>query len=210
MKKKFLSLMMAAAVVATTSVSAFADEYSWSDKGEQDVQVNITGDVADTRGNTVSGTLSVSIPTATTFSVSDQGKVTAPAIKVQNRGTQAVDVYAYKFVDQTTSSENPEITVVGSEQLKNAESTATLSLRLSGSSGKAYLKSESSSSENGVYIDEKCERKSTDSGVKLISVSGNDSKSITLIGETKSGNPAPEKAVQDNFVLTLKIKKAQP
>lgn len=209
MKKKFLSLMMAAAVVATTSVSAFADDYSWSDKGDQDVQVNITGDVADTNGDTVSGTLSVSIPTATTFSVSNQGKVTAPAIKVQNRGTQAVDVYAYKFADQTPT-ENSEITVVGKGELETAQSTATLSLRLSGSSGKAYLKSDPSG--NGVYKDDNCREVSTEaSGIKLISVSGNKSESITLVGETKSGGVnAPGKAVQDNFVLTLKIKKAQP
>ena len=210
MKKKFLSLMMAAAVVATTSVSAFADDYSWSDKAEQDVKVNITGDVENTEGNTVSGTLSVSIPTATTFTVGRNGTVTTAPITVQNRGTQSVDVYAYKFVDQTPN-ENSEITVVGAEKLKTAQSTAMLSLRLSGSSGKAYLKSEPSSSGNGVFKDDNCEERSTGSGIKLISVSGNNSESITLIGETKSGDgvTAPAKAVQDNFVLTLKIKKAQ-
>lgn len=207
MKKKFLSLMMAAAVVATTSVSAFADDYSWSDKIEQDVNVNITGDVADGSGNTVSGTLSVSIPTATTFTVGATGTVTAPPITVQNRGTQAVDVYAYKFVDQTPA-ENSEITVVGAEKLNDATSTATMSLRLAGSLGKAYLKSEPSG--NGVYTDPNCTHASTgSSGEKLISVSGNKSESITLIGETKSQIGAPNKAVQDNFVLTLKIKKAQ-
>ena len=210
MKKKFLSLMMAAAMVATTSVSAFADNYSWSENEEKDAKVTITGDVTSIGGETVSGTLSVSIPTTTKFTVSKEGKVTAPEIKVQNRGTQAVDVYAYKFVDQTTSSENPEITVVGSEELKNATSTAKLSLRLSGSLGKAYLKSEPSSSGNGVYTDPECGTASTGSGEKLISVSVGGSESITLIGETNSqGSTAPNKAVQDNFVLTLKIKKAE-
>ena len=212
MKKKFLSLMMAAAVVATTSVSAFADNYSWSESEEQDAKVTITGDVTSRDGQTVSGTLSVSIPTATTFTVSEQGKVTAPPIKVQNRGTQAVDVYAYKFVDQTPD-EGSEITVVGAKKLKETSSatTAMLSLRLSGSLGKAYLKSEASEpSKNGVYKDVDCEDPSTDSGIKLISVSGDNSESITLVGETKSGgSTAPDKAVQDNFVLTLKIKKAE-
>ncbi len=208
MKKKFLSLMMAAAVVATTSVSAFADDYSWSENAEQDANVTITGDVTSSSGETVSGTLAVSIPTTTTFTVSQQGQVTAPAITVQNRGTQAIDVYAYKFVDQTPN-ENSEITVVGAEKLKGdtSTSTATISLRLAGSLGKAYLKSESSG--NGVYTDANCQNRSTGSGEKLISVSGNKSESITLVGETKSGVGAPDKAVQDNFVLTLKIKKAQ-
>ena len=206
MKKKFLSLMMAAAVVATTSVSAFADDYSWSENAEQDANVTITGDVTSSSGETVSGTLAVSIPTTTTFTVSQQGQVTAPAITVQNRGTQAVDVYAYKFVDQTPD-ENSEITVVGAESLKSATSTATISLRLAGSLGNAYLKSDSAG--NGVYTDANCGNGSTGSGVKLTSVSGNKSESITLVGETKSGGSAPTKAVQDNFVLTLKIKKAQ-
>lgn len=210
MKKKFLSLMMAAAMVATTSVSAFADNYSWSENEEKDAKVTITGDVTSIGGETVSGTLSVSIPTATKFTVSEEGKVTAPEIKVQNRGTQAVDVYAYKFVDQTPNK-GSEITVVGAQELKTAQHTDMLSLRLSGSLGKAYLKSESSeSSGNGVYTDPDCGTASTGSGEKLISVSVGDSESITLIGETNSqGSTAPDKAVQDNFVLTLKIKKAE-
>lgn len=212
MKKKFLSLMMAAAMVATTSVSAFAKDYKWAEEKEQNADVTITGNVADRDGHFVPGTLSVSIPTATTFTVSEKGEVRAPEIKVQNRGTQSVDVYAYKFVDQTPNK-GSEITVVGAQELKDDESptTATLSLRLSGSLGKAYLKSEESGSpKNGVYKDVDCTEVSTGSGVKLISVSGNDSDSITLVGETKSeGRTVPDKAVQDNFVLTLKIKKAE-
>lgn len=207
MKKKFLSLMMAAAVVATTSVSAFADDYSWSDKGDQDVKVNITGDVADETGETVSGTLSVSIPTATTFTVREDGTVTAPAITVKNRGTQSVDVYAYKFADNTPDVD-AGITVVGRNQLTDASNYATLSLRLNGSAGDAYLKSESGESKNGVYKDENCLKPSSDSGVKLVSVEGNKTGSINLEGTTQNGVESPDTAIQDKFVLTLKIKKA--
>ena len=137
MKKKFLSLMMAAAMVATTSVSAFAKDYKWAEEKEQNADVTITGNVADRNGHFVPGTLSVSIPTATTFTVSEGGEVRAPEIKVQNRGTESVDVYAYKFVDQTPK-EGSEITVVGAQKLKEAQSptAATLTLRLSGSLGK--------------------------------------------------------------------------
>ena len=206
MKKKFLSLMMAAAVVATTSVSAFADDYSWSDKGEQDVQVNITGDVADTRGNTVSGTLSVSIPTATTFTVGQSGKVTTSPITVQNRGTQAVDVYAYKFSDNTPTA-GSGITVVGKDGLASAENYSTLTLRLNGTAGDAYLKSEENKSKNGVYKDLNCQT-SEETGVKLVSVAGNKTGTITLEGTTNDSVAAPTTAIQDKFVLTLKIKKA--
>lgn len=204
MKKKFLSLMMAAAVVATTSVSAFADDYSWSDKGDQDVQVNITGDVADTGGNTVSGTLSVSIPTATTFTVGKSGTVTTSPITVQNRGTQAVDVYAYKFSDNNPTT---GIKVVGKDELASAENYSTLTLRLNGTAGDAYLKSEENKSKNGVYTDLNCQT-SEETGVKLVSVGVNKTDTITLEGTTRQGAGAPATAIQDKFVLTLKIKKA--
>ena len=196
---------MAAAVVATTSVSAFADDYSWSDKAEQDVQVNITGDVANQSGETVSGTLSVSIPTATTFTVGATGTVTAPPITVQNRGTQAVDVYAYKFSDNTPTA-GSGITVVGKGGLASAADYSTVSLRLNGSAGDAYLKSEQG--KNGVYTDENCETAASTTGVKLVSVGGNKTDTITLEGTTQQGVQAPANATQDKFVLTLKIKKA--
>ena len=206
MKKKFLSLMMAAAVVATTSVSAFADEYSWSDKIDQDVNVNITGDVANGNGDTVSGTLSVSIPTATTFTVGATGTVTAPPITVQNRGTQAVDVYAYKFADNTLTG---GITVVGEDGLADASDYSTVSLRLNGTSGNAYLKSVTAKKGiYGVYKDLNCAEEATETGVKLVSVDGNKTGTINLIGTTNEGSTSPAKPVQDKFVLTLKIKKA--
>ena len=206
MKKNFLSLMMAAAVVATTSVSAFADESSWPDKRDQDVEVNITGDVTSSTGQTVSGTLSVSVPTATTFTVGQTGTVTTSPITVQNRGTQAVDVYAYKFSDNNPTT---GITVVGKKELANAVKYSTLSLRLNGTAGDAYLKSEQG--KNGVYTDENCETAASTTGVKLVSVGGNKTDTITLEGTTKTDlgdSGAPDEAIQDKFVLTLKFKKA--
>ena len=74
MKKKFLSLMMAAAMVATTSVSAFAKDYKWTEDTEQNADVTITGNVADDGGHFVPGTLSVSIPTTTTYTTIDGNK----------------------------------------------------------------------------------------------------------------------------------------
>lgn len=209
MKKKFLSLMMAAAVVATTSVSAFADDYKWTEGTDQDVNVNITGDVADNSGHTVSGTLSISVPTATTFTVGETGTVTTTAITVQNRGTQAVDVYAYRFADNTPDA-NKGITVVGKNGLTNAPNYATLSLRLNGSAGDAYLKSERSKEGiYGVYTDLNCETAASGTGAKLLSVAGNKTDTITLEGTTKKdGGAAPDAAIQEKFVLTLKFKKA--
>lgn len=205
MKKKFLSLMMAAAVVATTSVSAFAQDYSWSDKTDKDVKVNITGDVTSRSGEVIGGTLSVSVPTTTTFTVAQDGKVTAPGINVKNSGTQAVDVYAYKFADETPDDDS-EITVVGESELQNANSTAKLSLKLDGGNGKVYLKSIANKS--GLFTDPDCGTEASPEGVKLASVEVDRTQTITLTGETKTGAQAPSAPVQDKFVLTLKIKKA--
>ena len=64
MKKKFLSLMMAAAVVATTSVSAFAANVTGSDASEAQTDVTITGNVQDNQGNDAVGTFKVTVPTS--------------------------------------------------------------------------------------------------------------------------------------------------
>lgn len=206
MKKKFLSLMMAAAMVATTSVSAFAKDYKWSEDTEQNADVTITGNVTSNSGAVVSGTLSVSIPTATTFTVGRDGNLTAPQVTVENRGTESVDVYAYKFVDQT-STDGDQITVVDESELSNATSTSKVTLKLDGNRVSAYLKTVPSG--NGVYTDANCTNDAGETGVKLVSVEGNTSESITISGKTKPNVGAPSTPVQDKFVLTLKIKKAQ-
>ena len=207
MKKKFLSLMMAAAMVATTSVSAFAKDYKWAEETEQNADVTITGNVADERGHFVPGTLSVSIPTTTTFTVDQSGNLKAPQITVENRGTEAVDVYAYKFVDQTSKNEE-QITVVDETTLNSADSRAKVTLKLDGNRGSAHLKTVTTG--NGVYTDPNCTTPAEETtGAKIVSVEGNTSESITVSGKTKEGANAPQKAVQDKFVLTLKIKKAQ-
>ena len=73
MKKKFLSLMMAAAVVATTSVSAFAANVTDSDENEAQTDVKITGNVQDASGNDAPGTFKVTVPTTTNFTVTNKG-----------------------------------------------------------------------------------------------------------------------------------------
>lgn len=205
MKKKFLSLMMAAAMVATTSISAFAEDYSWSDKSDKDVDISITGDVTSSHGQVIGGTLSVSVPTTTTFTVAQGGGVTAPQINVENKGTEAIDVYAYKFADQTPE-DNSKITVVGEDQLSSALTTEKLSLKLDGTTGFVYLKSDKTGS--GLFTDANCSVKADAAGVKLTSVESNKSKAITLTGKTGTTATAPENPTQDKFVLTLKIKKA--
>ena len=212
MKKKFLSLMMAAAVVATTSVSAFASEnYSWSENLSKEIDVDITGNVESKTGDITPGSISVSVPTTASFTVNRDKTVQSASIRVENKGTIPVDVYAYKFADQTPDS---NITIVGKSGLDAASYTDTLTLKLSGNRGHAHLKTEPKSEPrgNGVYTNEECTNKPQDQaeGVKLAYVNASAYQDITLSGKTKTEAEAPNSAVQDNFVLTLKIKKAQP
>ena len=210
MKKKFLSLMMAAAMVATTSVSAFAKDYSWSDNLDKEINVDITGNVQDQNGHITPGSLSVSVPTTAGFTVNSNRTVQSASIRVENKGTTPVDVYAYKFVDQTPN-DSSSITIVGKSGLSTGDSisTSTLTLKLSGNRGDVHLKSEETG--NGIYTHENCESsaKAPAEGVRLAYVDASDSQDITLSGETKNDATVPTSPVQDKFVLTLKIKKAQ-
>ena len=71
MKKKLLSLVLAGAMVASTSVSAFAATedatYNIDSTTSQNHKVTITGDIADEHNATLPSTITVTIPTAMAF-----------------------------------------------------------------------------------------------------------------------------------------------
>lgn len=236
MKKKFLSLMMAAAVVATTSVSAFASDeattapeatsttpyeatgkntvnVSSDDKVGKEAEVQIQGDIAKKDGTFAPNTMSITVPTNARFAVDKNGNLTGSNIVVKSEGVDPVSVIAYKFVDRTP---NDKITVVSDEGLKQAESAEggnrkNVTLTLQGNTNTAYLKSETDDTKTGIY------KKATGS-INLQEV--NKSEDF-VIGNVKSGSPltlelrgtagktgAPlETAEQDNFTLILKFKK---
>lgn len=206
MKKKFLSLMMAAAVVATTSVSAFADTVSavggkvnGTDDKEYTTEVQIKGDVEDTDGTVLPGTLNVTVPTAATFRVTNGNKLEGTKINVVNNGEQDIDIFAYKFTDPTESS---GITVLGKDAISTGDRTK-VTLRLVGNLKTAYLSSNAGSS-NGIYSDENVH---TGNGeIKIANVPQGGTRELSLEGEAGSqgqvGTP-----VKDTFTLVLKIKK---
>ena len=84
MKKKFLSLMMAAAVVATTSVSAFAQDrvIEGADTTEQKAEIDITGQVLGDHGEVPAGTFNVSIPTTAAFTVNEKSNLESATKKI--------------------------------------------------------------------------------------------------------------------------------
>lgn len=208
MKKKFLSLMMAAAVVATTSVSAFAAEsenvIDGLESETHESKIEITGDVLSDGGESVPGTLNVTIPTTANFTVNEKGVFSAAKIKVANKGKQNIQVFAYEFKDINGTT---GINVRKKSDLANPANAArnNIALSISGDEGIAYLSSDFTN--KGIYKDpELTQTESAAEGIKLAIVNAGQTGQLTLDGETANGALAnPER---DTFTLKLKIKKA--
>lgn len=228
MKKKFLSLMMAAAVVATTSVSAFAagNDVTMPDKANvitQDNQdgsadVTITGNVVDNNGNMPTTSFKVTVPIAASFTVNKKGEVIGPDLEITNEGSQKIEVYAQSFLKSLGG--DGEINLVKEEQINARSSNLTradVALRLEGQgNNKAYLgpanggtgvygnallqESASEEAEGGVKKEE---------GVKLLTLSAGDknAQSGKILLRGLAGKGDVKKAISNDFKLTLRIKK---
>lgn len=205
MKKKLLSLVLAGAMVASTSVSAFAKTITDSDNTEPTTNVEITGNVTDESGATKPGTFNVTIPTNASFSVNENGTFMGTTIKVENKGDQAVEVIAHSFQDLTANS---GITVKGVDAVGSDNKRNVISLNLQGDQGHAFFSSTAGSS-NGIYLDEKTQNAKTD--IKLTTIQPQNEYDLRLQGTAGTGNTEVgdgNGAVRDNFTLVLKIKKA--
>ena len=205
MKKKFLSLMMAAAMVATTSVSAFADTQkitNLEDEGGQ-AEVIITGDIENSSGITKPNTLNVTVPTAASFTVDKNRNFINTKIKVENHGTQAIDVFAYEFADPTVDS---GVIVKKKDEVLSDNKTSVIALRLEGNGKTAYFASEKG---KGIYQDENHSTRAEEGGVKVASIAKDHSYELRLEGEVSSNAEVSETPERDNFILKLKIKKAE-
>lgn len=209
MKKKFLSLMMAAAVVATTSVSAFADDnvLTGEDTSTPTTNVEIKGSVANGKGELPAGNFNVTVPTRASFSVAKNGVINAGEIKIKNAGEQKIEVYAYAFKD-TTADKNINIVTANQLQQDPQSKNSTMLLFLTGDSGKkAYL-----SSTGKIYTNENHEEEADEEdGVKLLTLLGgttSNPKEGSILMNGHGGNVPEENPMSDEFTLTLKIKKS--
>lgn len=208
MKKKLLSLVLAGAMVATTSVSAFAaPNVTAQDNTEPTTNIQITGNVLNNSGDEPIGTFKVTVPTATSFTVNEQGVFIAPqAITIQNAGDQSIDVFADSFVDTNPSG---GITAVKESELKSKDRT-NVYLQVGGNMGSAFLRSAKGANNKGLYSNS-----STDdqTGEFLLStIASGQESNLTLTGAAGGDNTDLPQEVKDNgikdtFTLTLKIKK---
>ena len=203
MKKKFLSLMMAAAVVATTSVSAFAEEVRTNGGS---VNVTITGSVNGEHDTPAEGTISVTIPTALAFTVYNNGEVRGTNLDIKNNGTEDVEIYAYQFIDGNGDS---GINVV--KEITNRDDTKRNSvvLNLTGNEGAVGFVSTG----NKIYDAKNTSQEvqpNTD-GFKISSLSklgGQNTDTIKLTG-TAGKSATGSTAVTEQFTVKVKGKKVK-
>lgn len=216
MKKKLLSLVLAGAMVASTSVSAFAagtdNVIKDSDTSAPTTNVEITGEVLSHSGQRPEGKFNVTVPTAAMFTVTQEGNLQGTIIKVINNGTQSIDVYADKFLDTQVGD---GIKVISENGLSGVDRT-NVSLKLKGNVNTLFLKSESESEREdkhtGLYknADLGASNKATeDADLKIANIKSKDEDDLSLTGSAGKSNTEVTNAVSNSFTLTLKIKKSK-
>lgn len=217
MKKKLLSLVLAGAMVASTSVSAFADDsktYEITDSGV-DHKVTITGDVQNTTGAVAPGTISVTVPTTMAFTIDKNGEINGGEIEVVNKGNETVEVVAKEFTDTTATS--GIVAVKESELSDKLDETVTegkryITLNLTGTDAAVGLISGKTSGNTGFVNLTDGQEISSSANTSLGKAWKENNLKLTLSGKAKKTGKnyqAPTEAFRDTFNLVLKIQKAR-
>lgn len=219
MKKKFLSLMMAAAVVATTSVSAFADAtkvVEGADNKPHQTEITIKGNVNDEANTPPVGTISVTVPTAANFNVDNTGKFTGAEMPIINNSEFDVKVSVDRFID---ANKEHGIELKGEDRVleENGTNVPRNEVFLSIQGDKTiYLSSrgEDKGTNTGLYKDPNLTsgqeiRTDEDDEKRLMTIGASEKKVILLRGGAgKKENSGITRAISDTFKLILKIEKS--
>lgn len=213
MKKKLLSLVLAGAMVASTSVSAFADTKDITvDSNGATHPVEIEGNIANKQNATLPGTITVTVPTRVSFTVNNAGEIEGGVINIKNKSKENVEVIAKQFKDS-----KPEAGIIVKKEFSSEQNTPDkrfISLTLEGQSSVGLI----SGTATGLFelndnkSDIAAENVDTKASLGVISPEGDLSLNLrgtAKIDDTEGVYKAPEKAVSNNFTLTLKIQKAK-
>lgn len=238
MKKKLLSLVLAGAMVATTSVSAFAEgvqgvqppqasstgeisQTPFTATGKQEVnvtdtagnaEINIEGKIANNQNQLPPSTISVTVPTIAKFTVDNKGKLIGSNINITSQGDTEVKVIAQKFTDVSGAD---DINAVDKNTL-DQENKKTPGVGTSIDRKKVYLKltgkggAVSLQSNNGSGICGLTTSDAVDEEEKRVlgTVSNGRDLQLTLEGSAVTTGEALTAPVSDSFTLVLKLKKA--
>lgn len=217
MKKKLLSLVLAGAMVASTSVSAFANTgdtvsnkvyeakegtaYEFTD--EKDTDITIEGNIANSANKVNPSTISVTVPTAAKFTVNSEGKLIGSNIYITSQSQTPVQVIAYDFIDPNSTNKINAVSLSDLE-LENGKSSggdrSKVYLTLTGKDGAVSLQS----------VNKVCglNNDTNTQDTVLGKVENGQSLKLSLEGQGVTSGSALTNAVSDNFTLVLKLKKA--
>ena len=70
----------------------------------------------DSKGNLPVGVFKVTVPTEANFTVTKDGVVLGSELQVENSGSQKIEVYAYKFIDESGSE---KINIIDEQKITN-------------------------------------------------------------------------------------------
>lgn len=212
MKKKLLSLVLAGAMVASTSVSAFADDTAPTKQvemgvgeTEKDVNISITGDVLDQQGHAKPGNISVTVPTTATFTVMKDGEVTSANMTITNNSKEKIIVLAKGFED---ADGQQNINLVKEEEFNGGKESVPRGkvwLKLTG--GKQNL---SFTSENygKMYNNEYSKVVNEDENYEIDKIDENGSLNLKFQGQGGMNGDAAN-PIRNEFRLILKVKRAR-
>ena len=215
MKKKFLSLMMAAAVVATTSVSAFASTQNITGPtqnitgpvdAEKEAQVTVEGKVADDGGNLPAGVYNVTIPSKVAFSVAGDGTFTGVELPIVNNGDDAINIKVADFVDTDGDGTGIKLNLednLSDKTVKATKKRNEINLTLQGNVKKVFLG-------NG-QVKDKLGSDSNDLKNQVIAeIASKETRALQLSGDAGTDRlGAGVSAITNEFTLTFKISKKQ-
>ena len=137
MKKKFLGLAMAAAMVIPATTAYAAPGYGtvqWNDNEEKNHTVTVTGTVTNNQGQAPNGKLQVELPTAMAFIVDKDNKIEAASYNVKNNSQLKVSLAVDSFSE---SDETSGIKVV--KDLSGDAKRSEVKLLLTGNTGKSVV-----------------------------------------------------------------------
>lgn len=198
MKKKLLSLLMAGAVVAGSTVPAFAattQTIDGLDSATLNADVKVTGSVSDSKGTAPAGRLQVEVPTALSFTVDNQGRLTAASFTVTNKSQSGINLSVGSFQESKRGAD-AGITLHNDITSFNSLDRSNVVLVLRHGSTDVILQHDMPET-------------------KLATIAGNTSENIQVLGtagkDTSNKSSAVETTgVDETFDLVFKITKNTP
>ena len=192
MKKKLLSLLMAGAVVAGTTMPAQAQTYTENAADTIEANVTVSGTIRDSKGNAPAGKIQVEVPTKLSFTVDQNGAFTAGQYSIKNSGAEEVQVLVGDFQETNVRG---GITLEGHGENMDSLDRSHIQLALKG---------------NTSYVDLSDMPGSADTKISVIPAGGSDN--IQLLGAagkaTTNSNGVDQNGASEDFTLIFKIKKA--